>query len=138
MADVEILPELRRKGGERMNATDELRRLFDERSISYINVESIDGSYWGIRWFVGNNISAEWRENGERHELLAVNIAPEQAIAATLESGTCMVESKIFIEGEYVPCPYFEYEMGCGGQFRWDEAEPPNYCPNCGAKVVGE
>ena len=49
---------------------------------------------------------------------------------------TCGVESKIFIEGEYVPCPYYEYEMECGGQFRWDEVEPPNYCPNCGAKVV--
>jgi DNA-directed RNA polymerase subunit RPC12/RpoP len=23
-------------------------------------------------------------------------------------------------------------------QFRWDEVEPPNYCPNCGAKVLME
>lgn len=49
---------------------------------------------------------------------------------------TCKVKSKIFIEGEYVPCPYYEYEMECGGQFRWDEPEPPSYCPCCGAKVV--
>lgn len=28
------------------------------------------------------------------------------------------------------------YEMECGGQFRWDEVEPPSHCPNCGAKVV--
>ena len=45
---------------------------------------------------------------------------------------TCRVESKIFIEGEYVPSPYYEYEMECGGQFRWDEVEPPTYCPECG------
>ncbi len=54
---------------------------------------------------------------------------------ATPGSGKCSVESRIFIEGEYVPCPYYEYEMECGGQFRWDEAEPPTYCPNCGKAV---
>lgn len=48
---------------------------------------------------------------------------------------TCEVESKIFIEGEYVPCPYYEYEMACGGQFRWDEDEPPRHCPSCGKAV---
>jgi len=51
---------------------------------------------------------------------------------------TCEVESKIFIEGEYVPCPYYEYEMKCGGQFRWDWSEPPTHCPECGGKVVSE
>ncbi len=67
-----------------MSATDELRRMLDERGINYVNVESIDGLYWGVRWFAEDNISAEWRENGKRHELLAANITPEQAIAATL------------------------------------------------------
>ena len=63
-----------------------------------------------------------------------------EAIAAwnTRAERTCKIESTIFIEGEYVPCPYYEYEMECGGQFRWDDVEPPNCCPCCGAKVVIE
>lgn len=31
---------------------------------------------------------------------------------------------------------YFAFSCGC--ELYWDESEPPNYCPNCGAKVVGE
>lgn len=30
---------------------------------------------------------------------------------------------------------YFAFTCGC--ELYWDESEPPNYCPNCGAKVVG-
>lgn len=29
---------------------------------------------------------------------------------------------------------YFAFTCGC--ELYWDESEPPNYCPNCGAKVV--
>lgn len=78
-----------------MSATEKMCAMLDERGISYINVESTDGSYWGIRWFVGDNISAEWRENGERHELLAVNITPEQAIAATLGANASSVDNAL-------------------------------------------
>ena len=54
---------------------------------------------------------------------------------------TCRVISTICIDNDdwhspYYP-PYWEYEMECGGEFTWDEKEPPNYCPSCGAKVVG-
>lgn len=140
-----------------MTATDELRRLLDERGISYINVESIDGSYWGIRWFARDNISAEWRENEERNEMLAMNITPEQAIAATLGNddvytredcdfgvtsdlfgpsklrmGTCKWEPADFVtEGEW-------WNTECGWSFTWEPDGTPNYCPNCGAKVVDE
>ena len=31
---------------------------------------------------------------------------------------------------------YFAFTCGC--ELYWDEPEPPSYCPNCGAKVVGE
>ena len=29
---------------------------------------------------------------------------------------------------------YFAFSCGC--ELYWDEPQPPNYCPNCGAKVV--
>lgn len=50
---------------------------------------------------------------------------------------TCRIDSTLLIEGEYVPSPYYEYEMECGGGFCWDDSEPPTYCPNCGARVIG-
>lgn len=30
---------------------------------------------------------------------------------------------------------YFSFSCGC--ELYWDEAEPPNYCPSCGARVIG-
>lgn len=51
---------------------------------------------------------------------------------------TCRIDSTLLIEGEYVPSPYYEYEIECGGGFCWDDSEPPTYCPNCGAKVIEE
>ena len=65
------------------SATERLREMLDERGVSKVNVESIDGSYWGVRWFEGA-ANAEWRENDEHAELLVINATPEQAIAATL------------------------------------------------------
>ena len=48
---------------------------------------------------------------------------------------TCYVESSLHIEGEYVPVGYWEFEMDCGGSFKWDEPEPPRCCPCCGKPV---
>ena len=28
------------------------------------------------------------------------------------------------------------FALTCGCELYWDEEEPPNYCPNCGAKVI--
>lgn len=28
------------------------------------------------------------------------------------------------------------YALSCGHEFDWDHADPPAYCPCCGAKVV--
>lgn len=30
------------------------------------------------------------------------------------------------------------YALSCGHEFDWDHADPPAYCPCCGAKVVDE
>lgn len=62
-----------------------------------------------------------------------------EAIAAwnTRAVETCSVvasysPSDINEEAEW----YFAFS--CGHELYWDEPEPPNYCPNCGARVVGE
>lgn len=62
-----------------------------------------------------------------------------EAIAAwnTRAVETCSVvasysPSDINEEAEW----YFAFS--CGHELYWDEPEPPNYCPNCGSKVVGE
>ena len=35
-------------------------------------------------------------------------------------------------------CNVWSHELSCGHEVDTLEAEPPNYCPECGAKVVGE
>ena len=123
-----------------MSATDELRRLLDERgaewrkaphysSESQDNETIFEGN--GIEWYVNDHMNGRLGLRALRYE-----VTPEQAVEATLGKGTCRVVSKLLIEGEYVPAEYYEFEMECGEGFKWDESEPPRYCPNCGRKVV--
>lgn len=51
---------------------------------------------------------------------------------------TCKVESCCAYTYDFSPEIYYEFEMQCGGSFDWNDEEPPNYCPNCGAKVVND
>ena len=48
---------------------------------------------------------------------------------------TCHVESSIIDTYEY---NRWEYELSCGHVIIWEDSEPPNYCPDCGRKVVVE
>lgn len=92
-------------------------------------------------WYSSREAAVEaWNTRADYHGFEQAAIEAWKSIKTwnTRAERTCKVESKIFIEGEYVPCPYYEYEMECGGQFRWDEPEPPSFCPDCGAKVVDE
>lgn len=50
---------------------------------------------------------------------------------------TCNVESS-HVEQEIGYYSYLEVELSCGHAFTWDDGTPPDYCPNCGAKVVDE
>ena len=115
-----------------MSATDELRRLLDERGVEWDNCVgpfpqtafSVNGVVWQVKELVaGLDVSTRY-------------LTPEQAVEATLGSGECTVVSKLLIEGEYVPSSYYEFEMECGEGFKWDESIPPRFCPNCGRKVV--
>lgn len=50
---------------------------------------------------------------------------------------TCYVDSS-HVEQEIGAYSYLEVELSCGHAFTWDDGTPPDYCPYCGAKVIGE
>lgn len=96
-----------------MTATDELRRLLDERGVEY------EGGERSLRWRdrYGIMMQAFPLANGE----LGMGVwscTPAQAIAATLGRGTCHNE-----DGWCSECQHFLH-VG----FEW--------CPWCGRKVV--
>lgn len=114
-----------------MTATDELRRLLDERGVKWddrgypktVTVWESDG----IEWF------GLWRDGAIE---LEATMTPEQAVEATLGRGTCRVEERY---GDW-------YCTGCGEMVgTYDTAselhidgnaiELWRYCPNCGRKV---
>ena len=69
-----------------MTATDELRRLLDERGVEYKdrNVFGKHVFHWG-KPFHG----AMFTDAGEWTELVVENASPEQAVEATLGRGAC-------------------------------------------------
>lgn len=111
-----------------MTATDELRRMLDER---------------GVEWH--GDIATYWRDADAVESLFADNaldvslyaVSPEQAIEATLGRGTCKVVSSIRhdYEGGYGGTEY-EHELSCGHKTWWADDDPPEWCPWCGRKVV--
>lgn len=102
-----------------MTATDELRRLLDERGVEW----SDDGYPTTCTVWVANGATWHglWRD--DCIELIA-HLTPEQAIDATLGLGTCHDTA---LEGEWFECS----ECGTVKQLIH-----PRYCPNCGRKVV--
>lgn len=108
-----------------MTATDELRRLLDERGIKWHDYGYENHVWWGD-WHAENRLSA----NGLYVKVEAV-ITPEQAIDATLGRGMC------YPAEEYLDS-YSDLTVtvcsGCGVPV--DDLAEMNYCPNCGRKVV--
>ena len=108
-----------------MSATDELRRLLDERGVEY-NVVPEDA--YSREYIKIGNIEIL---TNDRDEVAVYNITPEQAVDATLGRGTCRDMGR-----------YCFTCSECG----WIANEPhhmlggfyPSYCPSCGRKVVGE
>ena len=111
-----------------MTATEELRRLLDERGVEWR--ERVWGgknsvtTFWharGVRWHYRENRFGELRVHAD-------GLSPEQAVEATLGRGTCKNrDADIYPGGMVFVCSACE-GMSTDGQ--------PNYCPNCGRKVV--
>jgi hypothetical protein len=101
-----------------MTATDQLRRMLDERGVEWYEPVQMEGSVF-TRW---NSDGVSWTASmvhGRNNALRigASTVTPEQAIAATLGVGTCKCV-------DVTPND-------------WDE-DKPRFCGGCGRKVVDE
>lgn len=123
------------------SATERLRALLDERGVEWrrtphYSSESQDNETVfagdGIEWLANDHLNGRLGLRALRYE-----VTPEQAIDATLGRGTCEVEESWHGESEMV-----EYRCTACDEYmavevvKPDGAQPPNYCPNCGRKVV--
>lgn len=123
-----------------MTATERLRQLLDERGVewscdfasmprsTYTHFEVDSGmcvSAWESEGKLGLSVETDYR------------FTPEQAVEATLGRGTCKMEQSWNGVTEVI-----EYECVACGEFahveivKPDGAQAPNYCPNCGRRVV--
>jgi hypothetical protein len=135
-----------------MTATDELRRMLDERGVEY-EVEREGKLSEAVLWDgpIGTKHSAfVSNENPDKAtgEILYATLflPPEQAITATLGRGTCRMG--MLDTGNEAAYEHYEYIMHCEechhefGYVLYNEDgdtwmdERPRYCHNCGRKVV--
>ena len=122
-----------------MSATDELRRMLDERGVEhYDGTECTLWGYEDYNEFTGiYRFSADETSDGHMQVRLWY-VTPEQAIAATLGSGTCRFKTVIDQDpsrrhrGNICECDGCGYRCARG----FIEDERFKYCPNCGRRVV--
>lgn len=98
-----------------MTATDELRRLLDERRVEW--VASGTDTCWKS---VDGYPMRAWDTTNGTHMRVA-DLTPEQAVEATLGRGTCHVAA-------------FGFCSECGARM---DGIYQHYCPNCGRRCVG-
>ena len=124
-----------------MTATDELRRLFDERGVEYrIECKQTRATFEPFNRFIVLNERGGLRGTIDVYLDGACNctwqfdgLTPEQAIAATLGRRTCRLEETEWVS---MNCPMYQCSE-CDGMFENGRGDY-RYCPYCGAKVVDE
>ena len=123
-----------------MTATDELRRMLDERGVEWCPSawDRSTETYW--KTADGNGCLAIQGETKLRLSF-ADYLTPEQAIEATLGRGTChAIVSDNLTESEGTGDAWANCSE-CGHLLcvLTDPSSPmPNYRPNCGRKVVDD
>jgi DNA-directed RNA polymerase subunit RPC12/RpoP len=119
-----------------MTATEELRRLLDERGVFWIDIPLVnmkrtcwksDDEQDGYCYFEESDFGVT--------DLTISNPTPEQAIAATLGPGTCKYEVIPNIGNGHLDAFGLRC-TSCGHEQM--SLEPPNFCPRCGKKVMCE
>ena len=115
-----------------MTATDELRRLLDERGVEWMP------SVWSAKdetfYKVGDvGYLATEMSSGKMKVCIEGYLTPAQTIAATLGRGTCMnMDGET--DAEWFTCSECNTELRVHEPF---DAFSIHYCPNCGRKVIG-
>ena len=139
-----------------MSATDELRRLLDERGVEhYDGTECTLWGYEDYNEFTGiYRFSADETSDGHMQVRLWY-VTPEQAIAATLgdidatvtrqgDAGTChdtQEDEERFCCSEcgkksYIVTQYHEFDEYGTKTAGWIEVCTPHFCPNCGRRIT--
>ena len=120
-----------------MTATDELRRMLDERGVEWKAFKPnpwVDTTSWDINLSdPRRELEAGYYEYEDGVTLMRFwNATPEQAINATLGSGTC-VNMDGETDAEWFTCSECNTELRVHEPF---DAFSIHYCPNCGKRVV--
>lgn len=127
-----------------MTATERLRELLDERGVEWIPVAWNPKRETFYHAANGVGFCADEYTDGVKIYTDAT-ITPEQAIAATLGTGTCRITRQFTCSecGHQYPTRNYEPYETCDGRTEYAslgydmlDCEKPNYCPNCGRKVV--
>ena len=122
-----------------MTATDELRRMLDERGVKWMPVAWSPKRETFYHAANGVGFCADEYTDGVKIYTDAT-ITPEQAVEATLGRGTChAIVSDNLTESEGTGDAWADCSE-CGHLLfvlTDPTSEPPAYCPWCGAKVVG-
>ena len=116
-----------------MTATDELRRLLDERGIEY----RVSATGYSID--IGPYTTVYANRSDTTLDVSLRQATPEQAIAATLGAGTCRISVQDNLaETDGIGDVWLECDE-CHWQMPLDPSTPRfNFCPNCGRRVVDE
>ena len=124
-----------------MSATDELRRLLDERGV---DVHDGGHDYTVVRLSDGREFSYYEYEDAEYDERIRICsnlLTVEQAVEATLGRGTCEILGyddgyDEGVDGEMYQYADARHFLSCGHEVYGSIT--PKYCPECGRKVVDE
>ena len=115
-----------------MTATDELRRLLDERGVPWMCHGYENHTWWagvgGIGWHAEERPSV----NGLYVKIEAA-LTHAQAIAVTLGAGTCRLKRAQWDDGT---CTWGCICTACDAHLEHETGIGYNFCPNCGRKVV--
>ena len=130
-----------------MTATDELRRMLDERGIEWWSKPRlvVGGVEKGTEFDAADG---SWVHAIEALDgtICVSHLTPEQAVTVTLGAGTCKADETDVIKC-WVKCkdePSTEHMelihvmecSACGGTYEYVNGSY-EYCPRCGAKVIG-
>lgn len=118
-----------------MNATDELRRLLDERGVEYETYTETPTGFEHVKWNFNEHGSADFNlEFGEPWlTMYGVISCPEQAIEATLGRRKCKNVHEPPKDTTFWPAPHFKCSV-CGKAHV--STDYVYFCPNCGAEVT--